>query len=234
MFRIADKLENVSSIIQKATNSAQRPEGSVALLAVSKKHPAEAVLEAYEAGARCFGENYVSEAVEKQAELAQMSPQAAESIEWHFIGPVQSNKTRLIAEHFDWVQSVDRAKIAQRLNDQRPSELGALNVCIQINIDAEDTKSGIDLADLSALAEQIDALPMLTLRGVMAIPSASSDEGALAESMSRLRAAFEGLAEKYSTVDTLSMGMSGDLDLAVANGSTMVRVGTAIFGKRDA
>ena len=232
MFSIADKLKNVRSIIQKATISAQRLEGSVDLLPVSKKHPAEAVLEAYAEGCSAFGENYVSEALDKQAEVARLAPEIASNIVWHFIGPVQSNKTRLIAESFGWVQSLDREKIAQRLNDQRPDSLPPLNVCIQVNIDDESSKSGISLQELDAFSAFVSQLPHLCLRGLMTIPSASSGDAALSSSMAALNSAFEHLKAQYNTVDTLSMGMSSDIDIAIQNGSTMVRVGTAIFGAR--
>ena len=233
MFSIADKLKNVRSRIQKATISAQRLKGSVDLLPVSKKHPAEAVLEAYAEGCSAFGENYVSEALDKQGEVARLAPDIAPTIVWHFIGPVQSNKTRVIAENFDWVQSLDREKIANRLNDQRPDSLPPLNVCIQVNIDDESTKSGISLQDLDAFAEFVNQLPRLCLRGLMTIPSASADDEALSASMAALSLAFGRLKAQYSSMDTLSMGMSSDLDIAIQNGSTMVRVGTAIFGARD-
>lgn len=233
MFRIADKLENVRLRIQKATISADRAVGDVELLPVSKKHSAESVLEAFDAGCRAFGENYASEAVEKQAQAAELDPEKAKQISWHFIGPVQSNKTRLIAEHFDWVQSVDRLKIAKRLNDQRPNSLPPLNVCIQVNIDNEETKSGVSIAELDELAASISELPNLCLRGLMAIPSANATEDELAASMSRLQSAFEQLKKQYEHVDTLSMGMSSDIEIAIRHGSTMVRVGTAIFGARS-
>ena len=233
MFSIADKLQSVSSRIQKATISAGRSTGSVQLLAVSKKHPAESVLSAYTAGCITFGENYLSEALEKQEALLKIAPEVAGQIVWHFIGPIQSNKTRLISEHFAWVQGLDRVKIARRLNDQRPQELPLLNVCIQVNIDQEATKSGISLDELEGFAEQVVAMPKLCLRGVMAIPSATSDEVSLASSMHALKQAFDRLATRYPSVDTLSMGMSGDLELAIQHGSTMVRVGTDIFGARS-
>jgi len=233
MFSIADNLENVRSQLQKATNHAQRCEDELVLLAVSKKNDANAVYEAYQSGCMCFGENYVSEAIDKQEALAEFAPEAAKQIEWHFIGPVQSNKTRLIAENFAWVQSVDRLKIATRLNDQRPQGLLPLNVCVQVNIDNESTKSGVSLEALNTLAAQIDALPNLCLRGIMAIPSAHTDAQTLGQSMSKLQQAFSALKQDYPSVDTLSMGMSSDMDIAVAHGSTMVRVGTAIFGARE-
>ena len=234
MFRIADKLENVRLRVKKAAISAGRSVDVVELLPVSKKHSAESVLEAFDAGCRSFGENYASEAVEKQSQIAEISPDKAKQICWHFIGPVQSNKTRMIAEHFDWVQSVDRLKIAQRLNDQRPQNLPPLNICIQVNIDDEETKSGVSLSELGALALSVGGLPNLCLRGVMAIPSAHSDEDALAVSMSTLQRAFQDLRQHHEHVDTLSMGMSSDIELAIEYGSTMVRVGTAIFGARTA
>ena len=232
MFRIADKLKNVRLRIQKATISADRPLDDVELLSVSKKHTAESVLEAFDAGCRSFGENYASEAVEKQAQLLALNAEKAAQIIWHFIGPVQSNKTRMIAEHFDWVQSVDRLKIATRLNDQRPASMGPLNVCIQVNIDDEETKSGLTLSEVEDLAKAIEALPNLRLRGLMAIPSASSDNEALSRSMASLQQAYLKLKETHEHVDTLSMGMSSDIEIAIQHGSTMVRVGTAIFGAR--
>lgn len=233
MFRIADKLKNVRLRIQKATISADRPLDAVELLPVSKKHAAESVLEAFDAGCRSFGENYASEAVEKQAQLLALNAEKAAQIIWHFIGPVQSNKTRMIAEHFDWVQSVDRLKIATRLNDQRPASMAPLNVCIQVNIDDEETKSGLSLSEVEDLAKAIEVLPNLRLRGLMAIPSASSDDEALAKSMAKLQLAYLKLKEAHKYVDTLSMGMSSDIEMAIQHGSTMVRVGTAIFGARE-
>jgi PLP dependent protein len=233
MFSIADKLENVRNRIQKTTKELGRSDSSVLLLPVSKKQSAEAVLEAYAAGADCFGENYLSEALEKQARVSQIDPSAASKITWHFIGPIQSNKTRSIAESFSWVESLDRQKIAQRLNDHRPENLPPLNVCIQVNIDEEDTKSGVSLAQVEQLAEFVQTLPRLTLRGLMTIPSAAATELALDDSMRRVKECFDVLANKFDSIDTLSMGMSGDMDLAIKNGSTMVRVGTAIFGARS-
>ncbi len=232
MFRIADKLKNVRLRIQKATISADRPLDAVELLPVSKKHTAESVLEAFDAGCRSFGENYASEAVEKQAQLLVLNAEKAAQIIWHFIGPVKSNKTRMIAEHFDWVQSVDRLKIATRLNDQRLASMAPLNVCIQVNIDDEETKSGLTLPELEELAKAIEELPNLCLRGLMAIPSASSDDEALSRSMASLQQAYLKLKETHEHVDTLSMGMSSDIEIAIQHGSTMVRVGTAIFGAR--
>lgn len=232
MFSIADKLENVRKRIQKSTKDAGRSDSTVLLLPVSKKQSAEALLEAVAEGADSFGENYVNEALDKQKRLFELDADAAASITWHFIGPIQSNKTRLIAENFTWVESVDRKKIAQRLNDQRPEHLAPLNVCIQVNIDEEDTKSGISLEEIDALAEFVETLPRLTLRGLMTIPSAAASDADLNKSMQQVRRCFESLASRIASVDTLSMGMSGDMDVAIHNGSTMVRVGTAIFGAR--
>ncbi len=234
MFSIADKLENVRQRIQKATLASGRPESAVTLLAVSKTKSAEMIHEAIMLGMFRFGENYLSEAIEKQEALRELcSPEQWHQLEWHFIGPIQSNKTRLIAEHFDWVQGVDRVKIARRLNEQRPDNSPPLNVCIQINIDAEATKAGIPLADLSDLAEQIAAFPRLCLRGLMTIPAAAQSSEDRRQRFQEMRESFEVLQARYESVDTLSMGMSADLEDAIACGSTMVRVGTALFGQRN-
>ena len=233
MFSIADNLENVRQLIKKASSEHGRSLSEVRLLPVSKTQSADVLFSAVREGVSCFGENYLNEAAAKQDELKALCTQAQwQDIEWHFIGPVQSNKTRPIAERFDWVQSVDRAKIAKRLNEQRPSSLGPLNVCIQVNIDAEDSKSGLTLDDLPELAEQIHALSRLCLRGIMVIPKASQSQDALQESFRRTHKAYSTLQQQYGTIDTLSMGMSSDMALAIEHGSTMVRVGTAIFGKR--
>ncbi|MHA3734550.1 YggS family pyridoxal phosphate-dependent enzyme [Pseudomonas sp. Eth.TT006] len=224
MSTIADNILQVSSRIQTATQAAHRPENSVQLLAVSKTKPAEALREAYAAGLRDFGENYLQEALGKQLELADLP------LIWHFIGPIQSNKTRAIAEHFDWVHSVDRLKIAQRLSEQRPAELPPLNICIQVNVSGEASKSGCTAADLPALAEAISALPRLKLRGLMAIPEPTDDraaQDAAFAAVQRLQASLN------LPLDTLSMGMSHDLESAIAQGATWVRIGTALFGARD-
>ena len=232
MFSIAEQLENVRQSIQKATKAAGRPDGVVTLLPVSKKKGPKILAEAFHLGCRCFGENYLSEALEKQEALAQILGDQAQEIEWHFIGPIQSNKTKAIAENFAWVQSIDREKTAIRLSTQRPIGMAPLNVCIQVNIDAEHTKSGILSRDISDFADFIHNLEHLNLRGLMCIPSAKSDERALMLSMERMHTAFKQLQLRYKSVDTLSMGMSADQETAILYGSTMVRVGTAIFGAR--
>ena len=216
----------VSAQLRAAERSAERPVQSVQLLAVSKLHPAPAIRTLHEAGQRDFGENYVQEALDKMAVLADLP------LQWHLIGPLQSNKTQQVAAHFDWVHSVDRVKIAQRLSAQRPANLPALQICLQVNIDAEASKSGCALADLPALAEAVLALPNLRLRGLMAIPMAGNvaAHSLLAKTASDLLARLPALADQ--PFDTLSMGMSDDLAEAVAAGSTMVRIGTAIFGAR--
>ncbi len=224
MSTIADNISHVGSRIQTATQAAHRPENSVQLLAVSKTKPAEALREAYAAGLRDFGENYLQEALSKQLELADLP------LIWHFIGPIQSNKTRAIAEHFDWVHSVDRLKIAQRLSEQRPAELPLLNICIQVNVSGEASKSGCAPDDLPALAAAISALPRLKLRGLMAIPEPTDDRA-------EQDAAFAAVQKLQTSLDlpldTLSMGMSHDLESAIAQGATWVRIGTALFGARD-
>ncbi|WP_457969079.1 YggS family pyridoxal phosphate-dependent enzyme [Pseudomonas sp. R4-84] len=224
MTTIADNIAQVRSRIHAAEQAARRAEHSVHLLAVSKTKPAQALREAYAAGLRDFGENYLQEALGKQAELTDLP------LIWHFIGPIQSNKTRAIAEHFDWVHSVDRLKIAQRLSEQRPAELPPLNICIQVNVSGEASKSGCAPADLPALASAISTLPRLTLRGLMAIPEPTDDraeQDAAFAAVQRLQASLD------LPLDTLSMGMSHDLESAIAQGATWVRVGTALFGARD-
>jgi pyridoxal phosphate enzyme (YggS family) len=191
---------------------------------VSKTKPASAVREAYAAGVRDVGENYLQEALTKQQELSDLA------LIWHFIGPIQSNKTRAIAEHFDWVHSVDRLKIAQRLGEQRPAGLAPLNVCLQVNVSGEASKSGCEPADLPALAHAVCALPGLRLRGLMAIPQPTDDRASQEAAFARLRELQESLG---LDLDTLSMGMSHDLEAAIAQGATWVRIGTALFGARD-
>ncbi|MGM0988214.1 MAG: YggS family pyridoxal phosphate-dependent enzyme [Pseudomonadota bacterium] len=213
-----------------ALNAAGRPTDAARLLAVSKTKPAALIREAWHLGQREFGENYVQEALEKQAELADLNP-----IVWHFIGPLQSNKTREVAEHFTWVHSVDREKIARRLNDQRPGTLGPLDICLQVNISDEASKSGISLEALPALAEAVQAMPRLRLRGLMAIPAPAEGIDAQRVPFARLREALDGLRERFpeAPLDTLSMGMTTDLEAAVLEGATLVRLGTAIFGARE-
>ena len=226
MTEIKNHLQAVLQQIHAAENAANRPENSVNLLAVSKTWPADRLRELALSGQRDFGENYLQEALEKIHVLADLS------LTWHFIGPIQSNKTRDIAANFAWVQSVDRQKIAQRLNDQRPNELPPLNICLQVNIDNEDTKSGLTVEELPALAQQVNEMPKLCLRGLMVIPTATDDIDQQHDAFKRSFALFKELKNNFPTVDTLSMGMSGDLDAAIAEGSNMVRIGTALFGKR--
>ncbi|MHC8353483.1 YggS family pyridoxal phosphate-dependent enzyme [Pseudomonas sp. RT4P38] len=223
MSTIADNILQVSSRIYAAAVAAKRDEDSVQLLAVSKTKSAEAVREAHAAGIRDFGENYLQEALSKQLELADLP------LIWHFIGPIQSNKTRAIAEHFAWVHSVDRLKIAQRLSEQRPADLPPLNICIQVNVSGEASKSGCTPADLPALANAISELPRIKLRGLMAIPEPTEDraaQDAAFAAVQRLQASLN------LPLDTLSMGMSHDLESAIAMGATWVRIGTALFGAR--
>ncbi|MBU3021498.1 YggS family pyridoxal phosphate-dependent enzyme [Aestuariibacter sp. A3R04] len=228
MQTIAERLKSAHLRMERATANAHRPPKSVQLLAVSKTKPVSDITQAYEAGQRLFGENYVQEGVEKIQALTHLK-----DIEWHMIGPIQSNKTRIVAEHFHWVQSVDREKTARRLNDQRPATMSALNVCIQLNIDGESSKSGIGEQELPALIETIAAMPNLRLRGLMAIPEATTDTVKQATTLGKLAELFTQYHTKLSDFDTLSVGMSGDLEAAIAHGSTMVRIGTAIFGSRN-
>ncbi|WP_374256230.1 YggS family pyridoxal phosphate-dependent enzyme [Aquabacterium sp.] len=228
MATIANNLQLVRSRINAACSRLGRSTDSIRLLAVSKTFPAEAVREAFDAGQRCFGENYVQEAFDKIQALDTLRGE----IEWHLIGPLQSNKTRVVAEHFDWVQTVDRLKIAQRLSEQRPDHLPPLQVLVQVNTSGEDTKSGVDPTKALTLAQQVAALPRLTLRGVMALPAPTPDPQAQAAALAQVRVVFDQLKAAGLPIDTLSMGMSGDLEAAVEQGSTMVRVGTAIFGHR--
>ncbi len=227
MTTISEKLQAVRARLAAACAAAQRPADEVTLLAVSKTFGADAVREAAGAGQRAFGENYIQEAVEKIALLEHLD------LEWHCIGPIQSNKTRLVATHFQWVHTVDRLKIAQRLSEQRPEGLPPLNVCIQVNIDGGPTKAGVAPSEALSLAREIAALPRLALRGLMTIPEPAEDFAAQKAIHLRTRALFDELRVAGLPLDTLSMGMSGDLEAAVAAGSTMVRVGTAIFGGRS-
>ncbi len=224
MSTIANNIAKVAERIRAAAQAAQRDPASVGLLAVSKTQPAEAIREAWAAGLHDFGENYLQEALDKQGQLADLP------LRWHFIGPIQSNKTRAIAEHFDWVHSVDRLKIAQRLSEQRADSLPPLNVCLQVNVSGEASKSGCAPQDVAALAQAIAALPRLRLRGLMAIPEPTDDPAEQRAAFARLRDLQQGLA---LGLDTLSMGMSQDLEPAIAEGATWVRIGTALFGARD-
>jgi pyridoxal phosphate enzyme (YggS family) len=215
--------------ITKAARAAGRDPSSVRLLAVSKTFPATVIAEAARAGQRAFGENYVQEAAAKMDELASSADQP---LEWHFIGPIQSNKTRAIAERFDWVQSVDRLKIAERLAEQRPANLPLLNVLLQVNVSSEASKAGVAPDELSQLAAAVARLPRLRLRGLMAIPAPETDIARQRIAFARTTKLFRQLRVDGLKVDVLSMGMSDDLDAAIAEGSTMVRIGTAIFGAR--
>lgn len=199
----------------------------VQLLAVSKAQPVAAIREAYQVGVRLFGENYLQEALDKQRQLTDLN------IEWHFIGPIQSNKTQLIAQHFAWVQSVDRLKIAQRLNDARPDNLPALQICLQVNISGEASKSGVGPADLAELAAAVSKLPRLQLRGLMAIPAPTQDVQLQNKQFSQVRQCYEQLQEIGFNLDTLSMGMSEDFESAILQGATMVRIGAGLFGVRQ-
>ncbi|WP_226686058.1 YggS family pyridoxal phosphate-dependent enzyme [Stutzerimonas stutzeri] len=226
MSTIEKNIAKVAARIREAAQAVGRDPASVGLLAVSKTQPAAAIREAAEAGVRDFGENYLQEALDKQAELSELP------LVWHFIGPIQSNKTKSIAEHFDWVHSVDRLKIAQRLSDQRPAELSPLNICLQVNVSGEASKSGCAPEELLQLAQAVAAMPRLCLRGLMCIPAPSEDPAEQRAAFARLRA-LRDEDELPLTLDTLSMGMSQDLEAAIAEGATWVRIGTALFGARD-
>ncbi|MDF0604059.1 YggS family pyridoxal phosphate-dependent enzyme [Neisseriaceae bacterium TC5R-5] len=222
----AQQLEKVRQQLRAAEQAAGRPANSVQLLAVSKTFPVAAILSAWHAGQRAFGENYVQELQDKASELQALA------IEWHFIGPLQSNKTRVVAELAHWVHSIDRLKIAERLSAQRPDELPLLNVCLQVNVSNEPSKSGCQPSEAVRLAKAIAALPHLQLRGLMCIPEAGADQAKLAAQFAQLHQLQQQLQADGLLLDTLSMGMSADMVLAVAEGSTMVRVGSAIFGAR--
>ncbi|WP_069384936.1 YggS family pyridoxal phosphate-dependent enzyme [Halomonas caseinilytica] len=227
---LSESLTAARERLSAALLAAGRPDDGARLLAVSKTKPAAMIREAWQLGQREFGENYVQEALDKQAELADLN-----DIVWHFIGPLQSNKSRIVAEHFAWIHSVDRERLARRLDAQRPTSLGPLNVCLQVNISDEASKSGIAFADLPALAEIVHGLPNLRLRGLMAIPAPSTDPDEQRRPFTRLRDALESLRARLpeAPLDTLSMGMSSDLEAAVMEGATLVRLGTAIFGVRQ-
>lgn len=228
MATIFEKLQLVRARINQACSRVGRPPDSVTLLAVSKTFPAETVREAFHAGQRKFGENYVQEGVDKIAALSDLRDQ----IEWHMIGPLQSNKTRVVAEHFDWVHTVDRLKIAQRLSEQRPAGLPPLQVCIQVNTSGEASKSGVEPEEALALAREVAALPRLKLRGVMALPAPTKDLVLQKAELHAVRVVFDSLISAGLPLDTLSMGMSADLEAAIEEGSSMLRVGTALFGDR--
>ena len=227
MTTIASNLQAVRDAIAAAAAAAGRHADEVSLLAVSKTFPPDALREAYQAGQTRFAESYVQEALDKISALQDLP------IEWHYIGPIQSNKTRPIAEHFSWVHSVDRLNIAERLSGQRPAYLPPLQVCLQVNISGEESKSGMSPDQLSALAHAIATLPNLKLRGLMAIPAPCNDVGAQRLPFAQLRRLLTQLNQQDLSLDTLSMGMSDDFAAAIAEGATMVRIGTAIFGGRD-
>jgi len=227
MTTIATQLQTVRARIAAACLAAGRDPQAVRLLAVSKTFGPDAVAEAYAVGQTAFGENYIQEAVEKMAVLSHLP------LEWHCIGPIQSNKTRLVAQHFAWAHTVDRLKIAQRLSEQRPEDLPPLQVCIQVNVDGGPTKSGVAPAEALALANEVAALPRLRLRGLMCIPEPAPDFEASRAVFMRAKVLFEQMNEAGLQLDTLSMGMTADLEAAIHAGSTLVRVGTAIFGGRS-
>ncbi len=227
MTAILSNLQATREAVAKASIAAQRAVSDVHLLAVSKTFPAEAVREAYQGGQRAFGENYLQEALDKMALLKDLP------LEWHFIGPIQSNKTRPIAENFAWVHSVDRLKVAQRLSEQRPKMLPPLNICLQVNVSDEESKSGTSLAEVPELARKIALLPHLNLRGLMCIPAPTSAASEQRHAFAQMRMLLMRLNEQEFRLDTLSMGMSHDFPAAIKEGATIVRIGTAIFGNRN-
>ncbi|GAB2790181.1 YggS family pyridoxal phosphate-dependent enzyme [Halomonas shantousis] len=228
--QVFESLLHARRRLTRALEEAGRSPDAARLLAVSKTKPASAIRAAYAADQRDFGENYLQEALDKQAELGDL-----DDIVWHFIGPLQSNKTRAVAEHFQWVHSIDRAKVARRLSEQRPAALGPLDVCLQVNVSGETSKSGIAPEQLPALAEEVAQLPSLRLRGLMTIPAPADTLAAQRRPLARLRELFEALQQRHPelALDTLSMGMSDDLEAAVQEGATLVRLGSAIFGARE-
>lgn len=226
MRRIADNISEILERMHAFEQRYQRPHGAVTLLAVSKKQPVEAIRAAYAAGLRDFGENYLQEAEAKIAALADLD------ITWHLIGPLQSNKTRPVARHFHWVHSVDRLKVARRLSEQRDDSMPPLNVCIQVNLANEESKSGVELDAAATLCQEVAALPRLRLRGLMAIPAAESDFARQRAQFAQLATEFRRLQQQLPQLDTLSMGMSNDYEAAIAEGATLVRIGTAVFGAR--
>lgn len=228
---IAKNIEIVRSGIAEAAKVAGRDPSSIMLLAVSKTFDAAAVIDAADAGQQAFGENYLQEAIDKQAAVKALRPDL--SLEWHFIGPIQSNKTRPIAEHFAWAHAVDREKIARRLSEQRPDHLPPLNICLQVNVSGESSKSGVTPEDLLPLAKAVTQMPHLTLRGLMTIPEPADDIEAQRKPFALLHELQQQLATQGIVTDTLSMGMSADMQAAIAEGASIVRIGTAIFGQRN-
>jgi len=228
---IAENVTKVRLALAQAAAEHGRNPASINLLVVSKTFGAEAVIDAADAGQIAFGENYLQEALDKQQAVQALRPDLA--LEWHFIGPIQSNKTRPLAEHFAWAHAVDREKIARRLSEQRPPNLPPLNICLQVNVSGEDSKSGVAPTEVLALAQAVATLPGLQLRGLMAIPEPAEDFESQRKPFALLRSLQQQLTEAGIPTDTLSMGMSADMDAAIAEGATIVRIGTAIFGKRD-
>lgn len=234
MATIGDNLQAVRSRVAAAARAAGRDPSGIVLLAVSKTHPIEHVVEGLRAGQRAFGENYVQEAVHKMDALVNFASVApAGEIEWHLIGPLQGNKTRMVAERFDWVQTIEREKIAQRLSAQRPDTRPSLNVLVQVNVSGEASKSGVEPQSAQALARAVAELPRLRLRGFMAIPEPTEDVALQRARFRTLRALYDDARAQGLELDTLSMGMSDDMEAAIAEGATMVRIGTAIFGARE-
>ena len=227
MIRVTENFRKIQDLLAKAAVDAGRSGEEIRLLAVSKKKPAEAVLEAYAAGQRDFGENFVQEGLEKIAQVDR------DDVSWHFIGHLQSNKTKAVAQHFQWVHTIDRLKVARRLSAQRPHHAADLNVCIEVNIDAEDNKSGASIAEVPDLATAIAELPRLRLRGLMCLPAVREDFAGQREPFARLRVLLESLNDAGMQLDTLSMGMTADYAAAIQEGATIVRIGTALFGARE-
>ncbi len=227
MTDIKNRFQSIHNVIQQTKIDAQRENDPVELLAVSKTWPAEIVRVAAMSGQKQFGENYLQEALMKIEALADLD------LFWHFIGPIQSNKTKEIAHHFDWVQSIDRLKIAKRLNDQRPTDMPPLQICIQINIDDEASKSGIKTTEVMSFAEQLQQFEQLNLRGLMFIPTKTDNQEKQIETFNQAKALFDDLKTKFNHIDTLSMGMTADMQTAINAGSTMIRVGTGLFGQRN-
>ncbi|MEX0708398.1 MAG: YggS family pyridoxal phosphate-dependent enzyme [Woeseia sp.] len=227
MIKVTENLRKIQDLLRAEADAAGRVPESVKLLAVSKRKPVEAILEAASAGQRDFGENFAQEGVDK------IDGTGRDDLTWHFIGHLQSNKTRLVAERYDWVHTIDRIKIARRLSQQRPHHAGDLNVCIQVNIDDEQSKSGIHPEDVEAMASEIAALPKLKLRGLMCIPAVQAGMDAQRKPFAALRRLLESLQQQGLELDTLSMGMSADYPAAIREGATIVRIGTLLFGERD-
>ena len=231
MNTVQDNLLNIKNEIKKIAKECGRDPNTIQLIAVSKTKPVEQIMEAINAGQLAFGENYVQEGIEKIQYFEKNMPN--NDLIWHFIGPLQSNKSKLVAEHFDWMHTIDRFKIAQRLSDQRPNHMAKLNVLIQVNISQEASKSGVKPEEVTELVKQIVVLPNLNLRGLMAIPEIENDYDKQLNVFTKMQQLLHSLQKDYPFMDTLSMGMSGDMPAAISAGSTMVRIGTAIFGARQ-